>query len=804
MFSQENKHSSVTRRAFLGGGAAAALGAAPVLSGWQARGQSRAHGPATHVFPLDRNWLFGPFSEQSLAENFDDTALSQVLLPHCVAKLSWHKWDTAQWQNVWTYRRHFSLQDAQQGRRTFLHFNRVMAMAAPVFNGHALAEHRGGYLPFSYEITNMLRRKNTLAVKVDSRWLSIPPAGSPKGFAGCDYYLTGGITGPVELQLAPQIFISDVFARPMDVLSASRRLELICTIDATALQSGQFHLEAVLLSGSAKIASTKKNISLEKTGASEFTIFFTALKDVSLWDVNSPHLYETVVTLTRNGKPLHDYRGRTGFREARFDVNGFFLNGRRLRLFGLNRHEIYPYAGYAMPARTMRRDAEILKHEFNVNVVRCSHYPQSPAFLDACDELGLMVWQETPGWGYVGDDQWQEIVVQNVHDMVLRDRSRPSVVIWGVRVNESHNNPALYTRTRDLAKSLDGTRPTSGSMTSTSAKTLETWHQDVFAFDDYHSAPDGSVGLTPPLPGIPYFFSETVGQFNYPAHHGFNQIYRRTGDPAVQQQQAIFHAQAHDRAASFPRCGGAIAWCGFEYPSPMNAYEGIKCPGVADVFRIPKLGASFYRAQVDPAIHAVIEPDFYWDFGPQTPKGPGAHAAIFSNCDRLELFIDGHRHATLYPDKANYPNLKHAPFFADLSVDGTDKPTLRIDGYLGDHLSLSKSFSSDSSHDRLAAALDDHEIAGDGIDATRLSFIVTDRHGALRPFVKGEVSFHVEGPATVLGDNPFGLEDSGGSGAVWIKSHPGGTGTVTILVTHSQFGSQSLRLRIQPAKEAEI
>lgn len=803
MSDQENKHVSLTRRTFLGGSAAAAISAMPVLSALPARGESNARGATTRVLPLDRNWRFGRFNEQSLDENFDDSGYEHMSLPHCVAKLSWHKWDPAQWQDIWTYRRHFSLPDTQHGTRTFLHFNRVMAMAAPVLNGHPLAEHRGGYLPFRYEITDLLRQKNTLAVKVDARWLPIPPAGSPKGFAGCDYYLTGGITGPVELQQVPQIYISDVFAKPIDVLNTSRRLELICTIDAAALQPGQFRLEATLLSGSVKVGDTTKSISIEKTGASEFTLVFANLKDVSLWDVNAPHLYEAAVTLTRNGERIHNYRVRTGFREARFDVDGFFLNGKRLVLFGLDRHEIYPYAGYAMPARTMRRDAEILKRDFNVNVVRCSHYPQSPAFLDACDELGLMVWEETPGWGYVGDEQWQEIVVQNVHDMVLRDRSRPSVIIWGVRVNESHNNPPLYTRTRDLAKSLDGTRPTSGSMTSTSAKTLETWHQDVFAFDDYHSAPDGSVGLTPPLPGIPYFFSETVGQFNYPAHHGFDYIYRRTGNPVVQQQQAIFHAQAHDRVASFARCGGAIAWCAFEYPSPVNPYEGIKCPGVADVFRIPKLGASFYRAQGDPAVRVVIEPDFYWDFGPQTPNGPGDHTAIFSNCDRLELFIDGHRHATLHPDKANYPNLKHAPFFADLALDGANKPTLRIDGYLGSHLALSRSFSSDSAHDKLSIALDDHEISGDGIDATRLSFSVTDRYGALRPFVKGEVSFRVHGPATVVGDNPFGLEDSGGSGAVWIKSEPGSSGPVTVLVTHSQFGSQSVALHIQRSSTAE-
>lgn len=812
---QESKSPPLSRRDFIRNctAAGAALSAAPILGGWTSDGSpvSGERGPATRTFSLNQDWFFGgKFQSPALDRTFDDSSFAKVTLPHCVAKLSWENWDPAQWEDVWIYRRHFMLPSEQKGNRVFLHFDRVMAAATPMLNGTALPEHRGGYLPFMHEITSLVEANNTLAVKVDSRWLPIPPAGSPKGTSACDYYLPGGITGPVELRFVPQIFISDVFAKPVNVLSDARLLEIKCTIDAAAVPEGNFRIEASLWSdvkkpGAKKIAVTSKSIVLTRQGENEIAITFTDLKDISLWDIDAPHLYNIVVTLFRNGEPTHDYQTRVGFREARFDVDGFFLNGRRLHLFGLNRHEIYPYAGYAMPARVMRHDAEILKHEFNVNVVRCSHYPQSPAFLDACDELGLMVWEETPGWGYLGDEQWQELVFQNVGDMVRRDRNRPSVIIWGVRVNESRNDPALYTRTRDLAKSLDGSRPTSGSMTSGSMKTWkELWHQDVFALDDYHSAPDGSVGLTPPLPGVPFFFSETVGQFNYPRGHTFDYIYRRAGDPAVQQQQAIFHAQAHDRAVSFPRCGGAIAWCAFEYASPVNPYHGVKCPGVADVFRIPKLGASFYRAQVDPRVRVVIEPDFYWDFGPHTPNGPGEHAAIFSNCDRIELFIDGRKHAALNPDKAGYPNLKYPPFFADLKIDGSAKPTLRIDGYIGDRLALSRSFSANPAHDQLAIHIDDHEIEGDGIDATRLTFSVTDRFGALRPFVTGEVSFQIHGPAIVLGDNPFQLEDCGGSGAVWIKSVPNRSGQVVVRAIHSKLGARSVELRVRPATKARL
>ncbi|HEX6466773.1 MAG TPA: hypothetical protein VFZ99_05670, partial [Terriglobales bacterium] len=356
-----------------------------------------------------------------------------------------------------------------------------------------------------------------------------------------------------------------------------------------------------------------------------------------------------------------------------------------------------------------------------------------------------------------------------------------------------------YRRTRELARSLDSSRPSSGSMTPDSRKSWQQdWHEDVFAFDDYHAGPDGSVGIADPTPGVPYMLAEAVGQFNYTTGKGFDSKYRRAGDITVQQQQALRHAQAHNRAAQNPRICGVIAWCGFDYASLINSYKGVKCPGVADVFRIPKLGASFYQAQGDPKSRPVIQPNFNWDFGPQTPHGPGEKAAIFSNCDRLELFIDGRPHATLHPDSANFPHLKHPPFFADLTVDGSHHPELRIDGYIGDSLALSRSFSSDGTQDRFLLEADDAELIGDGADATRLVFKVVDKFGAERAFASGEVRFELSGPGAIVGDNPFSLAESGGVGAIWIKAAADHFGRILVKASHSSLGTKSVTIDVQP------
>jgi beta-galactosidase len=796
-----------SRREFL---KTCALSAAAVASGAlvgkaDTTAKGARSGAASIVFPLNQSWLFGgKFTAAALEPGFDDRSFTGVTLPHCVSKLSWLGWHPADWQDVWIYRRHFSCPDEFKNRRVFLDFDAVMNTASPSVNGHALPPHAGGYLPFHYEITNLVKhRDNVLAVAVDSRWNSVPPDGSPRGSTAVDYLEPGGIVRPVALRIVPMIFISDLFAKPVDVLGPNRRVEASCTIDAAVVPQKALQLRVDMMDGDRLVASATKAVTIGQAGVSEVALTLTNLTDVKLWEPDAPQLYQIVATLILADEPLHDYRTRIGLREARFEVDGFFLNGKRFRLFGLDRHEIYPYVGFAMPSRVMRKDAEILRREFNCNVVRCSHYPQNEAFLDACDELGLMVWQETPGWQYIGGPAYEDLVVQNVEDMIRRDRNHPSVIIWGVRVNESRNDQELYQRTTAAAKALDDSRPASGSMTPDARKNWQReWHEDVFAFDDYHVAPDNSVGIDAPLPGVPYMLAEAVGQFSYGSSIGFNNKYRRAGDLALQTSQAIFHAQAHDKAAAYPRLSGVIAWCAFDYSSQMNAYNVVKCPGVADVFRIPKLGAAFYQAQVNPSLRPVIQPNFYWDFGGHSPRGPGKGASIFSNCERLEIFVGNNKTASVLPDRANYPNLDYAPFFCDLDIEkevARSRPELRIDGYVGDKLVLSRSFSVETGKDRLVFEADDAAVVGDGTDATRLVFRIADKFGADRAFGGGEIIFSVSGPGVIIGDNPFTLiDDSGGVGAIWVKALENSSGQIVVKATHSVFGEKSVTVNVTP------
>ncbi len=629
---------------------------------------------------------------------------------------------------------------------------------------------------------------------VDSRWSNVPPEGSPNGTGSIDFYEPGGIFRSVYLEAVPQNFIGDVFAKPVQATDSSRHFEIACSVNADAINFTTASLSAELKDGSTVIATAEETVQIAQTGISEFNLSLTGLGNISLWDIDSPNLYDVVVTLTIDGSPVHNYKVRTGMRDVLFEIDGFYLNGNRLHLFGLDRHELFPYTGFAMPPRVMKRDVQILKQELNCNMVRCSHYPQSEAFYDACDELGLLAWEEVPGWQYIGDTAWKDLLVRDVTDMIVRDRNHPSIIIWGVRANETGNDAALYQTTKETAKALDDSRQTSGAMRGGFYSTAG-WYQDVFAFNDYSSG-NGKVKLKPPLAGVPYLITETVAQYNYP-QSGFNLQYRRGGDIPDQMLQAIFHAQAHDQGMSSKNYSGVLAWCAFDYPSPLGAtYNGVKYPGVADLFRIPKLGAAFYQSQVSPQIRPIIQPNFYWDFSQPDSISSGKFYSIFSNCDSLELFIDGKHYDTIYPDSSLFPHLKYPPSYVAFVVDGSTLPELRIEGYVNGVKVISKSYSPDSSQDQLYFAADDDELIGDGADATRLVVRVTDKYGNQRLFGSGDTTFGVSGAGTLIGDNPFPLGDSGGAGAVWVKSSADNYGNIIVSATHPVLGTKTVDIKV--------
>ena len=803
-----------SRRALLSAGLAGAAGATaiPLIlnRGTRTRaalndlddGRGWEHLPArlesvtAREYTFNTGWVFGEYAPGSDQPAYHDTALTSVTLPHCVTELSWQKWDPAAWERVWVYRRTFD-GTGLLNSRVLVEFDGVMVNATVVINGQTVTSHMGGYLPFTAELTGYLEPgDNVLAVVVDARCVPVPPEGIPGEPHSIDFLQPGGIYRDVRLRVVPGTYLTDVFAQPVNVLTPNRSVSIECTLDAARAPAAPVRITAQLTRGPRKIATVSQTLYGVPAGITATGLSLSGLGDIELWSPASPALYDLTTTVSVPGTGTHSVQQRIGFREAAFRPDGFFLNGQRLKIFGLDRHQLFPYTGMAMPARVQRRDAEIIKNDFNCNMVRCSHYPQSPRFLDACDELGLMVWEEAPGWHHLGDAAWQDIVLANVRDMVVRDRSRPSVIIWGTRLNETRDYPGLYRRTRQIAKGLDGSRPSSGAMDRYST---EFWDEDVFAFNDYGLDREGHYQLRPPLPHVPYLVTESVGvELPRPRH------YRWTDPPALLARQAVYHAQAHDIAQSDPRYAGLLAWVAFDYASQMGRPWGqnVKWAGVADGFRVAKPAAAIYLSQIDPQVRPVVVPVFFWDPAEgASPQGPGPNAMLASNCEQVEVFIGGDHAGTGRPvlDAEMYGHLAYPPTLVDLSVSRDDHPELRIEGYIDGKQVAVVRMSSDPAGDRLAMTADDAVIIGDGSDATRVVFRAVDAYGNQRRYTSGEVGLHVTGPADLIGDNPFQLGEYGGLGAVWLRSRPGGSGPVTVIADHPQLGRARVMLTVAPA-----
>lgn len=768
-----DRSSRVNRRNFLkaGGAGLAAMTVLPRLSeDLFAQGSVAS---LRRIFPLNHNWLFSdkvPPNAHSLT--LDDRKFAQVTIPHTNKVLPWHGFDDKDYEFVSLYRRHFTMPPALNGRRVFIDFGGVMTAAKVSINGHNLGEYKGGYTPFSFELTSHLnwRGDNVLAVEVDStERKDIPPFGGD-----IDYLTFGGIYRDVSLRVVAQTHIENVFAKPVNALSNDRHLEVKCFLEIEGAAGNPRRLVAELSEGTHVIDTVAGEI--KDPQDSQVTIVMRNLASVDVWELDKPRLYDVKVKLFEGERLIDEYASRVGFREAKFTPDGFFLNGKHLKLRGLNRHQTYPFVGQAMPARVQRRDAWILKKELKCNIVRTSHYPQSPHFLDACDEIGLLVLEEIPGWQHVGDDKWRDLSVSYVEKMIRRDWNHPSIIIWGVRINESGDYHDFYSRTNSLARSLDDSRPTGGIRYKYDSELLE----DVFTMNDFQ------IPLRKPNHPL-YLNTEFIGHM-YPTKRNDN-VERIT-------EHTMRHARVHDQLASDKAYAGGLGWCAFDYNTHANfcSSDRICYHGVADIFRILKPAGGFYKSQCDPKEEIVLEPAFDWSRGDRNETF--TVAMVSSNCDNVKMYIADRLVADLKPDRETFPHLKYPPFVKNIR-DEIYKGAwgdMKIDGYIDGKKVITKMMSSRGADRQLLVEPDDRELVGDGIDATRVVLRVTDEFGAVRPLANAAIALSLTGPGEIVGENPFSL--FGGVGAVWIKAKQT-AGVIRLTALHPLLGAKTVDIAVQ-------
>ena len=376
---------------------------------------------------LNDNWIYN--GDYELLPEGD-----QVRLPHSVSLTELHYFDESCYQKVSGYIRYFDAPKEWEGKRIFVKFEGVAHEATVYLNGMLLGTHSCGYTAFTYELTDYINidSVNELKVRVDSREsLNIPPF----GFV-IDYMTYGGIYREVSLEVHESCFIKDVFVRA----TAAGSVFADVSFDGgdPSQPFGIIILEKNTRNELARLSGKKGYCAISK------------VPGYHKWDITNPELYILRVECETDVREV-----TFGFRDCEFKADGFYLNGRKVTIMGLNRHQSYPYSGYAMPESMQRYDADILKYELGLNAVRTSHYPQSQHFIDRCDEIGLLVFTEIPGWQHIGDEKWKDQAVKNVEEMVTQYRNHPSIMLWGVRINESVDDDEFYARTNETARKLD-------------------------------------------------------------------------------------------------------------------------------------------------------------------------------------------------------------------------------------------------------------------------------------------------------------------------------------------------------------
>ena len=776
-----------------------------------------------------------------------------VRLPHTVRETPYDYFDESVYQMISGYRKVLNVPEEWSGKTLLLTFGAVAHCADVYVNGIHAAQHRTGYTAFTVDLTPYVHEgENLIAVRCDSNeTLNTPPF----GFV-IDYMTYGGIYREVTLEIKEACRLEDVFLKP-ECGGADGVLKTEVILGGEAVPGLYLHQQVFDAEGKTLINRAEEVSGLTAGTAPYYkqprTAYQLSVKMTGIrrWSTEDPYLYEVRTELLLNGQICDEKTYRIGFREAEFRKDGFYLNGKKLKIRGLDRHQSYPYVGYAMPASQQELDAKILKEELSLNAVRTSHYPQSHAFIGKCDELGILVFTEIPGWQHIGNEDWKDQAVENVREMVIQYRNHPSIVLWGVRINESPDDDPFYVRTNAAAHELDPTRQTGGVRNFKKSHFLE----DVYTYNDFvHSGNNRGCTRKAEVTSDMekgYLVTEYNGHM-YPTKAVDSELHRT--------EHLLRHARVLDAINGEDDIAGSFGWCFADYNTHRDFGSGdrICYHGVMDMYRNPKPAASVYAAFGNG--EPVLEISSSMDIG-EHPASAVGEMYFVTNTDSVKMYKNGVFIREYTPADSKFRNLPHGPvaisdyvgtqmkdaegmegkqaqYVTDLlnysAVHGwehlppailakaavlvtryrmsfqdaynlygkyignwgTRNTTYRFDGIRGGEVvcSVVKS-STDKVHLEIRA--DHTELTeGETYDVACMRLCVKDQNGNVCHFYNDAVNVEIEGPGTIIGPKTAAIR--GGYGGTYVKTE-GEEGEITVTLSNEQLGTAQIRFAVKKA-----
>jgi beta-galactosidase len=723
------------------------------------------------IFPTNEGnfnagWEFikdpvGDISAEIFQKNDQSSAeWKKISLPHTV-NIEPVDSPEKQWQGVALYRKFFTVPEQFEGKSVSLQFGAAMQVAKVYLNGELIQTHLGGYLPFQVKLDGKVKfgKQNCILVELDNRDNPVVPPGKPLATLDFNYY--SGLYRNVTLQVKDKLHISDPIAANR---VAGGGLLVICS--NVSDQSAKINVQVDLENENQTAKTASLQISLTdasgKTVLSEEVVaenipasgFLQLKKELpvqnpKLWSPNSPNLYLLKVKVMSDGLAIDSLSEQIGIRTFSFTAkDGFVLNGKKLKLRGTNRHQEYPYLGNAVSDNAQYRDAWKIK-QAGFNFVRSSHYPQSPAYLAACDELGILVMDAIPGWQFVGNEEFQNNSIRDTREMVRRDRNHPSIILWEASLNESGMpKPFMERAHHAVHEELPGSNVfTCG------------WIDDVY--DVYIPARQHAK---PPWYWNKYAKDKPIviaeyGDWEYYAQNaGFNQTaygnlqteernsrqLRGAGQKRL-AQQALNYQESHNDNLNGPATGDAN-WLMFDYKR--GYAPDIESSGIMDIFRLPKFAFYFYASQAEQAQPMIYIANYWND---PTFK----NVKVYSNCDEVELSLNGKVIAHQKPDQdRNSTNLAHPPF--SFAVPEFVAGKLEAKGFIAGKEVVKTERKTPGAPAKITLSVDlsGKELQAGKNDVVFVYASVTDADGTVIPEDIRAVTFMVEGDAELVGDNP--------------------------------------------------
>ncbi len=582
---------------------------------------------------LNYNWKFKKYSDEKIAELKEDNNYQVIDIPHTVNSSNLTYNNELNYQNKYLYIKKFNLENFSPNYNYILNLLGFMLQADIYINNDLLGHYISGYLPVRINIKNHLKEgENTIIIILDGHEdKDIPPFGNV-----VDYLSFCGIYREVFLEIKKEVYLENVF------------------IDAAI--NGLTKVRSVIFNDKKlpyKIIYQIKDQSGKIIKESEDDEF--RITSPKLWELDCPYLYTLNIKLISDNQVIDEKEYKYGYREILFKKDGFYLNGNKIKLIGLNRHEMYPYINNALTKSLEEIDAKILKDDLGLNVVRCSHYPQSRHFLNKLDEVGLLYINEVPGWQHIGKTKkWRETYYDFLKKMVLEEYNHPSLIAYGVRIDESMDDHELYLNGNKIVHNLDNYRPTLGVRNFKNSELLE----DIYAYNDFFCK-NLKAGLENPKhiksKGKPYLVTEYLG------HMFPTKIYDAS---SRNLEHALRHLLVINDNYKFDNLLGAIGWCYADYYTHQDFGSGdsVCHHGVLDINRNKKWASYAYSSQSDKyEVMEVLNQMHPGDYNEARLE----EIYIFTNVDYVKLYKNGQFVKTFYPTKKQFKNLKHPPIIID-------------------------------------------------------------------------------------------------------------------------------------------